>query len=218
MDKIYFLDDVEAQRKLFKLHLDKIQNSIVEAIDSIDNLKLKVLNDNPQPDLIIVDFDLGEGSNASDLIKWAKESGITCPILIISATQEFVKGVESTGNAALLKPNKPEEWEHFLSKVERMLHTHSIRKLEKKNERDGEDIKKKLEEITTKLDSMDSRLGKLEEDSKKVSKYVEDTSKLDLVSKVDNFLTEAKKSPLLKLAVVGILLTLAFFGVKGFKL
>ncbi len=110
-------DEPAATRRLVKMI--KIADPFVEIIGQLDSVSssIKWLQCNPQPDLIFLDINLGDGISFSIF----DEVEINCPVIFITAYDEYaIKAFKHNSIDYLLKPVKQEELDFSIAKLRKL--------------------------------------------------------------------------------------------------
>lgn len=132
--KILIIEDEQAAARRLQKLLSEIQPGyeLAGLLTSIETAT-EWLNDNPQPDLVLMDIHLADGSSFDIFEKVA----VTAPVIFITAYDEYaLKAFKVSAIDYLLKPVKQEELAQAIQKVA----------VKTKREDAGDDLLQKLEE------------------------------------------------------------------------
>lgn len=116
--KILLIEDEDAAaRRLLKMVNELMPEAEIPA--SLDSIEATVewLNQNPQPDLMLMDIHLADGSS----FKIFEEVEVQCPVIFITAYDQYaVKAFKVNSIDYLLKPVKREELEQALQRFKKL--------------------------------------------------------------------------------------------------
>ena len=116
MHKILIIEDEASARNHLKklLGASGISYQVLDSLATVSQ-SIKWLNENPQPDLILMDIHLSDGVSF-DIFS---EVSVTCPIIYITAYDQYaIKAFKTTGIDYLLKPITQTDLHEALQKFE----------------------------------------------------------------------------------------------------
>lgn len=120
MNVLIIEDENAAARRLEKLLGELAPEAVV--LDRLDSVEAAVLwlQNNPQPDLMLLDIHLADGSS----FEIFDHVTVTCPVIFTTAYDEYaLRAFKVNAVDYLLKPIKPNEMAAALEKLKRLSHT-----------------------------------------------------------------------------------------------
>ena len=146
-NRILIVDDEESLRLTFKMFLTKegygqvdVASTFEDAMDLIDRHTY---------DLIISDIVL-EGNSGIDLLRYLKESGATCPVVMVTGYPNIESASEAVRLGAFDYITKPFQHVEVLARVKTHLMIQSLRKSVEEKNLELHAINKNLEKLVEK--------------------------------------------------------------------
>jgi len=211
MNLIFIVDKDKEECLEYHEYLSKISTAIVKAFHDTETMLeyLKQTDDNI-PTLLIVEKNYTINSG-NEILKIVRQAGYSFPIMIISDDESFIKALIGVGAGvfAVAKPekDKPGTIADFIFRAEILMLQEQTKRAAEENDRKLSDC---MDRIESKFSEFDAKISKIEN-------FVESTAKADILQKVNDFMEQCKKKPLLMVIVSLILAVITLLGLKGLK-
>src|ERR1043165_2091533 len=115
MNAVIIEDEIDAYKRLKKLVTETFPAHVsIAHMDSVESA-LKWFGENPMPDVVFIDINLGDGSGFDVL----NQVNIDCPYVFTTAYDQYaIEAFQTNSIAYLLKPVTKEDLETVLKKIQ----------------------------------------------------------------------------------------------------